>query len=458
MKEFIKNNLFVVVLGGATFVFLVIWLVLGFSITGDKAKLVQERLKIWDQVRRMPMVNPDMKTALQEIQATAERKLENVEKLLAAQAGQYKVLEVTDTQGKLRRAFPYDRDLYESLGLSLKFTSSYVEKWGYADDGWLKRLSATRPPTSNDSYLQSRTRHWEMSFLNHKEKALGYLMRLVAKGIRELEQKQKEMRPELDVEGGTELGEGTGVPERRSLETFGRREYAPPVRGRTETPFTTIGESPEVAVQQRLAKLQDIQKDIPGMITAIQRGRVMAGEIEQVKQRLRNETDPAMRRQLTDYIERREETFKKSLKEIEGAEELLRNKVIPLFDLEEKAVAAPMAMPGATTRPGAPSLPKAKTDLLSEGLKRYAEVYVNQRVKLSDAESYAWPEAILASATAGRIYASPTSLDMYYDKGVLSARPEDLWKMQINSWVMEDILKAIENTIEEVLGKLPPDR
>jgi hypothetical protein len=457
MKEFIRNNLFSLILGGVVVIVAVVLLAIGFVASSDTAKKIEQRQKAWGSIGAMPMVNTRMKNALEDRIAQVEKEQENVEKLLAKQSEKYKVLEVTDSQGKVHLLLPYDRNLLESLALIQRFTALYAGKWGYGEGGWLKRLGTTRPPSENDPLLLERIRHWQRRLLNYDEEGLQYLSRVLGRAADELDKKLKELKPETGAEGSIELGEtpGTYPP---GFEP-GAREASPIVTGRervltigTRRRSDGSGESSGAGLEQRLLKLRDIREaEIPAIIRAIRRAGATASEIDKYKDKFNQEKDREQRIAYAAHIERLETSFKSALQEIETADGNLWKNVATQLDLED----APRPAKPALTEPILLAPEKAKS-YIPEDIKKDAAVYVQQKVSLADAELYAWPEAIKANAQAGRIYATIEAMDRYFDRGVLNAAPTDLWKMQVNCWVMEDILQAIKKTNDDVLSQLPP--
>ena len=457
MKEFIRNNLFSLVLGGIVVIVAVVLLTMGFVASSDTATKIEQRQKAWGSIGAMPMVNTRMKNALENRIAQVEKEQESVEKLLAKQSEKYKVLEVADSQGKVHPLLPYDRNLLEGLALIQRFTALYAGKWGYGEGGWLKRLGATRPPSENDPLLLERIRHWQRRLLNYNEDGLQYLSRVLGRAADELDKKLKELKPETGAEGSIELGETSGT-QPPGFEP-GAREAIPIATGRERVPtigtkrrLDASGGSSGAGLDQRVSKLRDIREvEIPTIIRAIRRAGATADEIDKYRDKLNQETDRDQRIAYAAHIGRLEISFKSALQEIETADDNLWKNVATQLDLED------------ASRPAKPDLtelillaPEKAKSYIPEDIKKDAAVYVQQKVSLADAELYAWPEAIKANAQAGRIYATIEAMDRYFNRGVLNAAPTDLWNMQVNCWVMEDILRAIEKTNDDVLSQLPP--
>jgi len=65
--------------------------------------------------------------------------------------------------------------------------------------------------------------------------------------------------------------------------------------------------------------------------------------------------------------------------------------------------------------------------------------------------------AMIDRAKAGVIYANLASLDMYFTEEARNRPYSDLWQAQLNYWVNSDIIGAINQANQEVLGKLPPE-
>ena len=63
--------------------------------------------------------------------------------------------------------------------------------------------------------------------------------------------------------------------------------------------------------------------------------------------------------------------------------------------------------------------------------------------------------AMISKARAGMIYAGPESLDMYFLEEVRNRPFSELWQAQLNYWVTSEVIRAINQTNQEVLAKLP---
>ena len=63
--------------------------------------------------------------------------------------------------------------------------------------------------------------------------------------------------------------------------------------------------------------------------------------------------------------------------------------------------------------------------------------------------------AMIGKARSGLIYAGPESLDRYFLEEARNRPFSELWQAQLNYWVNSEVIRAINQTNQEVLAKLP---
>ncbi len=478
MKEFIRNNLVLVAVAGATLVLIGVLLAMIVMESGDVTALAQARPDALRDVNAMAAVNDAMVTARERRNESVSAEEAAVLALLEEQAEHYPVLEVALADGKTYQAFPYDKAAYESAGLTLRFTSRYVEKWGDGPDGWLNRLSSIIPPSETDPYLQQRIQYWRTRLLTSKSKALEYIDVVMRNARTKLDKLTQQLKKELDKlseqEGGTAPGVGAAppgglpsgpyYPEQEGMGPYERGIGRPRAGAPVADPATQALANRYNAAQRGIGAVDDILEKILVTRATISEAVNAIDEVARVRKRVvsarPDDTDAAL---LPDLLKQWEEALRKALDTVETTEAAMKKDVAAFFsiDLEHRAVAGASAPPEASRTLGVAAGREEQPPQLGRDFdeeKKQSEAYVRSTLSLADAERYAWPDAIKARATSGRIYAVVEALDRYFRDPVLNASPEDLWKMQVNAWVMDDVLRAIDQTNEDVLSELPAER
>jgi hypothetical protein len=191
--------------------------------------------------------------------------------------------------------------------------------------------------------------------------------------------------------------------------------------------------------------------------------------LKQLRAELADPNTPEERRQrLPLIINALSENTTKAVQGAESAENELKSSITKLFDIKlDEAEREAAIVVGGAGREGTPWLDTdaatgpqkiINVDKRFDQEKKQAEVYIRREIKVADAPQYARPEAIRERAKSGRLYATPANLDLIYTEGQMGATAAELWEMQVNAWAMEDILRAIHDTNQEVLAALPPAR
>jgi hypothetical protein len=471
MRDFIRSNLFLMIVVAAVVIVGGLLIGIGASISGSVDDLIAKRTKTNQEADTVmspaQMVNEaivaDQTQRNQAVQAEAQ----DVRAELAKQAENYPVLEIARPDDGSWRAFPYDRQAYDDARLTLKFTELYARMWRNAEGGWLERLGSIIPPAEDDPYLLERVRAWQEKLLERKLTGLAYVTTVMLNTQIKLDEWLKELKVEADAEAAEARAE---LP----MEAEGGLPGAVPLPGRPGTGTGAAAAAPTAL--QRMNEVGRLYNEATAILdtripSAVQQVREALGGLQRLKQlraELADPNTPEDRRQrLPLIINALSENTTKAIQGAESAENELKGGITKLFDIKlDEAEREAEIVVGRTGPEGRWIDAEAGTgpqkiiniDKRFEQEKNQAEVYVRREIKVADAPQYARPEAIRERAKSGGLYATPANLDVIYTEGQMGATAAELWEMQVNAWVMEDVLQAIHDTNEEVLAALPPAR
>ncbi|MHC4983263.1 MAG: hypothetical protein ACYTF6_08870 [Planctomycetota bacterium] len=466
MKQFIMNNLVLVMLIGGEVLAAGILLGFGLSVSGDVAEQQEAGLQAWRRAANMPPVNSKMTEEQGKKNDFLETQKDEVDKLLAGMSRRYQILQARGTCGNVHPAFPKDSGTYEKCGgsydkcgLYMPLTDKYAQRWGNSEGGWLRRLGSTQAPSENDPYLVVRILHWRRRLLDNEQQGLVYISKVIANTIGELKKKLKEIEPEAEQ-----------PPERIPLPIWGEEpplgERPIPERRRPGLVSPPAEPTTRATARQKLkSRIEGLRKlqerKIEELMSDVRALKEAVNQIGQYREELA-QADRTQRRRLAKIIRQAEEDLANNARALTSDEDSLKKEIATYFGLEQKE------QPEIPTRRRRERIfviaePEEATEEeididISEEHKNQAKLYLEREVDLADAESYAWPEAIRYRAEAGKIYASLDALDMLYAGGEWHVSLTELWKMQVNLWVMEDILEAIEQTNNQVLSDFSSDR
>ncbi|MFW6132939.1 MAG: hypothetical protein ACOC8F_03520 [Planctomycetota bacterium] len=485
MKDFIRDNLFVVALAVVTVVCVGGLIALLVSLSQQRNQSIQQLVAKHTEARRFPRVNEAMLAEQRRRNERVEQERKKIETILAAQAKDYPPIRV-QAGGRNVYALPYDRQRYNDLRLDFKVSRRYVNAW----DEWMDRLRSTRPATVSedfDDYYARRVRHWRRVLLDRLIERIDKVGELIDKAalnevrthIYELRQELKPVEEKLDRAGFATEDTASGVavedvsPEVRALlrqrdtlqakiNAWGARQTGlielktmlTPARQDIAETRETLGEMDQIAERlaearraeadaETLARLRDrmdqqrgLYQDLAGRVmnSAEQRASLLAGLFDLVEP----EDTPSRRRRPTRRAPRTPE---------EWTEE----------DMHRYDTPPDTRVPGEYRRSSTPTTDVDVTIRMDKQRRDAAERILHRRIDLQAAEEYAWPDAKLQQARSGRIYADTTALDRYFPEDEYNLNPTELWQMQVNKWVQTDILEAIQGTNEEVLGSLPDE-
>ncbi|MBS3734286.1 MAG: hypothetical protein KGY99_05095 [Phycisphaerae bacterium] len=482
MKDFIRNNAFLVSLAGMVVVLGTVVLVLRASQANKRDERIEQIQKKYNTAQRLKLVNDDMLAEQRRRNDIVEDEREAVERKLAGQGSDYPPI-VVDVDGRSVAAFPYDEQTYEDLRLGFKVTDRYVALW----DQWMDRLDRTRPASSVDAYYAQRIRHWSRVLLGDMNRKIDKTLELLNQAaITRVRNHISTLNDELDPIEADLRNEGYLTEDGR-LSVTDATALPAAIRAKVRQHATVAAKMQ--AWSDKLTRLLELETRLKTDRQDIADARDALVELDRLTDALAaaQPTGDAERiEQLRQQLGQKREQYDQLAGTIAKAAEDRDATIAQLFDLtapaERTFTAGSRSAPRSATPPraappegrfggyptgrpsyGTPSGTTQMTDVqvtirMDKPERDDAKALLQYRVPFEAAETFAWPDAQHHQARNGRIYADVTALDRYFVEGNYNPTPIQLWQMQVNAWVQKDILAAIEKTNDEVLAPLPEDR